>query len=592
MPKLIVLSLVFAFFLSGVSFAVSPDPNPATLHSEKGAWPLYRQWTPAETQHYAAWIENLFDVKDRGTREQQLAKLEATLTDPQQNLLLDPGFVGSPSNPQLDTAVFQKIHPVLDCGKLTVMLTAYYAYRRGLPWMITSIHSGDGTDIRYSSFNIPSVGRSNLEYTSASEFFVDAVYGFCTGNYRVNPDGVSAGLSDTVPVAVTREALIPGALYYLDGHVLILAKIDPYGGLKFLDSTTSPTRDIYTFNGLNAVSGLTPSRSEAPQYAGCYRGFRVFRYPIAETDEAGNVLSVRRRTDKEMAAFGYSLEQYDRLRELMETRKIKVDGIAVDNLHDFVRVRMRTAEHIDPVEVMETFATDFIQQLAVRDRMVQASWKRVQSDGPITFPEGDRDANIFSARGAWGEYSSAGFDAKLRADYFEMVDNLTHAIQWYHWVPGYVTYAPSNDRHPYDKASLALALRAEKARIFGARHVTVHDDAGEQVQLSLLEVESRLFDMSFDPNHPPSVRWGKAPQNGGTLATPLPNGKRLTLAESYRNEAYYRAMTYREVVESHLQNGIYAGYPIRPLLDAHLAQRWRPGFMPPLVPKGFKLAMR
>ena len=56
--------------------ADAEDPNPATLHSSRGAWPLYRQWTPAETRHFAQWISTIYDRKVHGTKEQRLAKLE------------------------------------------------------------------------------------------------------------------------------------------------------------------------------------------------------------------------------------------------------------------------------------------------------------------------------------------------------------------------------------------------------------------------------------------------------------------------------------------------------------------------------------
>ena len=66
----------------------------------------------------------------------------------------------------------------------------------------------------------------------------------------------------------------------------------------------------------------------------------------------------------------------------------------------------------------------------------------------------------------------------------------------------------------------------------------------------------------------------------------------MELAESYKREAAYRAMTYREVIESDLKHALTRGFPKRSLFDAHLAQRWRPGPTPPLVPAGFKLARR
>ena len=79
-------------------------PNPPSIKSNRGAWPLYRQWNTAEIGHFAKWIENIYLVKSNGTLKQRLAKIEGVLTDPEMNLLLDPAFSGEPINPQIQPA--------------------------------------------------------------------------------------------------------------------------------------------------------------------------------------------------------------------------------------------------------------------------------------------------------------------------------------------------------------------------------------------------------------------------------------------------------------------------------------------------------
>ncbi|MBI2425737.1 MAG: hypothetical protein HYV27_23130 [Candidatus Hydrogenedentes bacterium] len=59
------------------NFALSAgatDPNPPSIHSRSGAWPITRQWTPAETQHYAQWMEHIYLMKTKGDVEQRTAK--------------------------------------------------------------------------------------------------------------------------------------------------------------------------------------------------------------------------------------------------------------------------------------------------------------------------------------------------------------------------------------------------------------------------------------------------------------------------------------------------------------------------------------
>lgn len=567
------------------------DPNPAAIHSERGAWPLYRQWNRAEVQHFAKWIENIFEVKTNGTREQRLAKIERVLTDPELNLLLDPAFVGEPSNPQADPASMRAMHGILDCGKLTISLSSYYAYRRGLPWMNSYVQSVDGTDLRTASSTVPMGVASSFDYPSPHAFFVDIVQGFCTGNYRVEPFGKNAELSDTVPVAIQPEYLLPGCVFYLDGHVLVLARVDAYGEPYFLDSTTSRTRDIYAHNGMNAVAGLTPrAPGDGPEsFVGCYRGFRMHRFPIAETDANGKVLRVRRRTDAEMREFGYSTEQYDKVREVSQGGAIRENGIEVASFSDFFRYRMRTAKRLNPVATLEQFADEMLALMREREKSVQAAWRDAQANGPITFPDNLRSENIFNAGGRWGDWSSAASDAEFRWRYHNLITEMEALVNWYNTMPDYVDFGDRVVPALWSQSGLAFMLMHIKDRVFLDRTFTYTNSVGAPVRLSLRDVEQRLYDISFDPNHPPELRWG-APLDSAEAhtviasATPVPDGSLVPMRESYAREAYYRCLAYREPEESYLRGMVTSGFPIRYKYDELLTQRWRLETPPPLVP--------
>ncbi len=315
------LLLILAFLGCGLAAA---DPNPPSIRGG-GAWPIRRQWTPAETQHYAQWFERMYDRKANGTVDQRTAKLARLLTDPDMNLLLDPAFLGEGGNPQLPDGVIRTCHSMIDCAKFTAFIPAYYAYRRALPWMTTFVASGErGVDIRISKQNVPVGGANSLNSPSVGAFFTEAVGGFISGNYRVNLNGRNAGQSDTVPVALSRQFLMPGCINYLDGHCLVLAKVTEYGELAFLNCSTTQSRDIFSYNGMNTVGGMTPRGSDPDnEWSGCFQGLRVPRYPIAETDNSGNVLRVRRRTDDEMREFGFSTEQYELAKQMATNQYIQ-----------------------------------------------------------------------------------------------------------------------------------------------------------------------------------------------------------------------------------------------------------------------------
>jgi hypothetical protein len=577
--------------------AFAADPNPPSIHSDHGAWPICRQWTVAETHHFAEWIQHIYEVKAEGTHEQRLARLERVLTDPEINGLLVPEFAGEGCNEQLDLGTIRAMHSVLDCAKLTVALSTYYAYRRGLPWMASHVRACDGGDLRTAEYTMPAGAISSFEYRSAKEFFRDAITGTSTGNFRVELNRKNSELSDTLPVAIASRHLIPGCLYYLDGHVLILAKINAYGEIRFLDATTAASRDIYAFNGFNAVTGITPKRSGAQgrAYEGCYRGFRVYRWPIAEVNGQGEVTRVRRRTDDEMKEFGVSTEQYDKLEELTTNGRIVEDGIPLDNFHQFVRLRLRSTDRINLSADLKAFAGEMVALLKERERRVQQAWRDVAENGPVPFPEDRVNANVFTAGGRWGQQATALADVGCRAKYFDLMDHINNAISWFDLRIEDLDLDDLNQHAIWSHADLADAVLRAKNRLFADAAFEYADSAGQPVRLSLLDVEKRLYDLSFDPNHPPELRWGAAPgspeaQAAPRKGTPLPDGGEIPMADAYRREAYYRSLTHWEPEQSALREMFTQGFPVRDKLDEHLRQKWFDRPSPPLVPHNGKAA--
>lgn len=575
--------------------AFANDPNPASIHSDKGAWPLYRQWNRAEFEHYSKWIAHIYDTKANGTQEQRAAKIKRVLSGEDINLLLDPEFLGSPSNPQISMDALGPVHNVLDCGRLTITLAAYYSYRRGLPFMISTIRSGDGGDIRQSGFNVPTGTISSYDYTDAQKFIVDSVKTFCTGNYRVAPNGQNAANSDTVPIALTRDAMLPGTLYYLDGHVMILADIGEYGEVHFLDATTAASRDIYTHNSLNGVVGLTPKRSSADDaFSGCFRGFRIYRFPIAETDSKGNVLSIRRRTDEEMKEFGFSLEQYEKMEQLASLGHIKEGTYELANLHELLRYRLRTKTTVDPYELVEEYADELVAMFEQRERFVQSAWQEVKTNGPIPFPEGSSSENVYRSESRWGSWSSAWQDVDARSKYFALQEWIDSTIRWFDRDANSVILSRWNRQGLWGRSDLALVITFEKNKIFNEKYMHYTNSAGESVKLTLAELEDRLYDLSFDPNHPPELRWGARPgsqeaSGAPDMPTPVYIGKNDTpqlvvMADAYARQAYYRSLTRRETDPSYLRDMFTTGFPTRKMFDDHIAMWYNRDPSPPIVP--------
>ncbi len=576
--------------------ASGEDPNPASIHSDRGAWPLYRQWNLAERDHFAAWITRIFERKAHGTVQQRLAKFEHVLTDPDMNLLLDPAFAGTPSNPQVDMSSILAMHQVVDCHKLSMSLGAYYACRRGLPFMYSYVRAVNGGDTRTADATYPVGTASSFDYKSAHQFFVDATQGTSTGNLRVPPVGQNSELSDTCPVAIHRNYLVPGCLYYLDGHVLVLAHLEPSGNVRFLDATTSYTRDLYVFNSLNAVTGITPCHAEnsGSPYAGCFRGFRVFRFPIAETDGAGKVVQVRRRTDAEMHEFGYSTEQYEKMEELVKNGTITEDGHRFGSIHQFVRYRLREPKPLPVARMIQAYAEQARGQMIARDAAVQAAWADVRANGPIEFPDKGADWNIYTAGGRWGQFSTALTDTEFRGDYFFFLEEIDAAMPWMDIECGQLDLEGLNVNAVWSPSDLAVAFLAEKNRVFGQTSFDITDSGGGRQTLTLLELEQRLFDLSFDPNHPPELRWGFKPDSATMTFpesfTPVRGGRRAPMLEAYNRQAYYRSLAHREIGETPFDDTPLTGFPMRQVISDYLWPKWRGHPTPPLVPHGGRAA--
>ncbi len=579
--------LLLSAFFSFTSFAA--DPNPPSIRGG-GAWPIRRQWTPAETQHYAKWVERLFDMKTKGNVEQRTAKLERMLTDPEMNLLQQPEFLGEGSNPQLPLGIIRTMHSMLDCAKFTAFIPAYYAYRRALPWITATVYSGErGVDVRISSFNYPTGGANSFKYGSLSAFFNAAVGHFISGNYRVNLTGKSAELSDTVPVALNRQYLLPGCMNYLDGHCLVLAKVTEYGELYFLNCSTTKTRDIFTYNGMNAVGGITPRGSDPEdEWMGCFQGLRVLRYPIADTNSQGVVTRVRRRTDAEMREFGFSTEQYDVVRQMYTSHEIEEDGLKPQSLHDLIRLRMKTVERIKPAEFIAAYCDEILTAFLEREWFIQDAWEDVRKNGPIVYPEDLDNENIFQALGRWETWSSPSSDVDRRNKYFYLADWMEYAVRMFGMKPSFVDLTGLEAYAINSQADLAAAMIAEKNRHFKEKSLEYTHSSGKKFTLTLADIETRLYDLSFDPNHPPELRWGAPPDSPEREGmpqtyTPLPKGQKVPADEAYRLQFFYRTLCQRETTSSYLVGMYTEGFPIRDKLDAQVG-KWSYATEPLLHP--------
>jgi len=522
-------------FLQGVS-SLLIFPSYAYASSE-GAWPIRNEWNQEEVNKYSQWVENIFDFKRKGTSKQRAARLDTIIEDDKMNLLNNPDFLEN-GNPKLNEN--QILRNMTHCGSFPELLFQYYSYRRALPSAVAKITMRRGGDIRYSQGNHPIGNVDSLRNgNSFNGFLINALnggesYNFVSGNFRTAPNLEG---TDSVPIAIDRKFLKPGSLCYnANGHVLVVGKITPEGEVHFIDA--HPDKSITANQTLSAIPSIQSSSQEK-----WYDGFRMMRLVKKE----GN--HIRFFSNEEMIPFGFSTEQYELMKKINEG-KLAVKGQEIKTYPQLVKTRLIQTKE-SPMNFLENSTNEFAAMLKERESFVQETWRDVLRNGPITFPNESTEGNIYQASGRWETWSSPSSDIDRREKYHYMLVNLEAMLQGF----------KENEMYNYSGFSsrdeLALSLLQRKRTLFDSYVVEYTSSIGEKVNLTLSEIEKRLFDLSFDPNHPPELRWG-APKNSSErksmklLPTPLRTGEVLSALDAYKREKGLRYYTIRQTTPTSL----------------------------------------
>jgi hypothetical protein len=116
---------------------------------------------------------------------------------------------------------------------------------------------------------------------------------------------------------------------------------------------------------------------------------------------------------------------------------------------------------------------------------------------------GDLPPNIYGADGDWEAFSTPGRDQKLRSS-FKNIFQLINTTAGAH-------------------TSASHTLVAKYAAIWKSHQasckITYTNSAGDPVNLTLDDIQARLFDLSFDPYECVEMRWGAYPKNAAEYAT-------------------------------------------------------------------------
>jgi hypothetical protein len=414
-------------------------------------------WDDQAETEWAAWIGKIGEARESG----RCTSVNACLN----NANINP--LKAASDPNLN--VFA------DCADLPIELRGYFAMKTGRPFQyVSAIDSTSGGDPRYSKGNHPTAFRDAREFSSLQKMLSTISSDVHSGHFRMAGDVEG---SDTYPVDVTKSTVKPGTIFYdPNGHVLLVYRVDPSGTVHMMDGHPDNSLTFGIFAEKFAVGGSSQGG-----------GFRRFRPIEFDGQRFHRVPNARLTT----SAAGFSATaQYGR-------------GVGY---YSWVRERLSNGAPLEPV----TEFAELVDQLCfdIKDRALSVAHASGVANGPL----GDVPPNIYGASGEWEELSTPSRDARLKASFrgmrrfiettTDMVDQHSTAINW-----------------TRSRADLVAAYAAKWKPTLSSCSITYKNSAGGNVTLNLADVESRLFDLSFDPYHCPEMRWGAFPDHASEAST-------------------------------------------------------------------------
>lgn len=471
------------------------SPRPA---SADHVWPVSRAWTGAEEALFSAWVRELFHA-ERG-RDLAWSALHEVTSDATRNLLHDHyGW----NEDAADTNLGLHLRP--DCADTPYFLRAYYAWKRELPFGFRRCSRGSaGKAPRCGDFqgtldppeDVAAAPNKPGELGLVQRYFRKTLaWGVHTGNGRTAFGDTS---TDVYPLALTRRALRPGAIYADPyGHVFVLVELVPPAG-------TLPGV-LYAIDG-QPDGSITRKRywegnflwNPDPALGGS--GFKAFRPVdvVRDTGRDANAPRSRQASDAEIAARpGYG-DVSDEQRTLVPTAFYdRMDALVTPGPRDPL------AAQAEAVRALSEAAKVRVTSVANGEAFLAST------SSVVEMPSGHA---IFETTGAWENYATPARDLRLLI-----------AIDV---VRGFEAKVERNRsvflREGQSIEDVHRELRGARTRLLAdpelAFRYTRSD--GSSWTLTLAEVLDRAasFEVGYNPNDCPEHRWG-APEGSEERST-------------------------------------------------------------------------
>jgi len=417
---------------------------------QAGAWVLSNsRWTEKEEKTYQDFVQTL--------GESNHGSLNKFIKDPGVNPLYgeeDKSFNLSP-----------------DCADFPYLVRAYVAYKLRLPFSYVSEISSGGGDQRYSRGNRPSEMKDQDYFSSAQRMF-GAIPRVNSGFYRMAPDVED---SDTYPVKIQKESIVPGTVYYdPNGHVALVYKVTEDGRIRMIDAHPDRTISRPWFGSKFARGGQSQGG-----------GFRKWR-PLWYSSE-GKVSRSSNRNIPDFSGSDQYRDNYD------------FQGLNSLSYFDYVRFKLsQKGGKIDPVSDFKTMMTDIYEDIRYRALAVEIC---IQHGVNLKHHPGVLPYNIYGTDGEWEEFSTPSRDARLKVAFYEFYRKTIEMIQMAEKRASYLEYSGSGRELARRLISIFDELNPQLC-------VTYKNSSGNVIAMDFYGVLRRLFHLSFDPYHSVELRWG------------------------------------------------------------------------------------
>lgn len=380
-----------------------------------------------------------------------------------------------------------------DCADLPYILRMYFAYMNDLPFSYQSgmVARGSSKDIRYSA-NGNAV--SNRRVISSGESLQATMTSMgetvTTAMFRVPPDATVAEgsmlFTDMYSAKIDRSGMQPGTnLYDPNGHVAVIYKIESDGRIKYMDAHpgNSLTRGVYgeKFIRSRPTSGAGFKNWRPTIYAdGKVRGIANEKIPtFSLVQYYGNQNASDSALNWKKGSFvkdGQTLDYYDYVRTMLAEGNLRYEPV------------------VEFQNSLDALCGDFSDRInAVNDALA----KGIQNQ-----PHPERlPLNIYGTDGEWETYSTPSRDARLKASFREIQKSLEQFVALLEQKSPRIQY--NGNVVQLKRDLLAVYEKTAPACVFSYKKSN-----NQMQQLSLEDVEERLFDLSFSPYHCAELRWG------------------------------------------------------------------------------------